>query len=192
MIGPASLTGERQASEPSDAQRSSGAADEAATMVGSGESLPAPTGRAGPSLLRRLAPLLGGVGVGGVLCLIWIAVNFGSPRDAMLYLRGVRVVLEPEVVSVGIAPAGETRRATFRVRNLSSEAVTIVGATQTCTCVTTAGLPITIPPRSGHDLHVTIRIDGKPSEQIAQDVSYFTSSPGHRALKVSVRGQVAD
>lgn len=153
---------------------------------------PALAAVAKPALWKRLAPLLGGAAVGGVVCLAWIAVNFDSPRDAMLYLRGARVVVEPEVVSVGTAPAGETRRATFRVRNLSSHAVTIVGATQTCTCVTTVGLPITIPPRGGHDLHATIRIEGKPSERISQDVSYFTSSPGHRALKVGIRGQVAD
>lgn len=136
--------------------------------------------------------MLCGLAVGGAACLVWVAVNFDSPHDALLYLRGVRVVLGPEVVSIGTAPAGETRQVTFRIRNLSSKSVTIIGATQTCTCVTADDLPITLPPRTGHDLRVAIHVEGKPSERIAQDVSYFTNSPGHRALTVGIRGQVAE
>jgi len=123
-----------------------------------------------------------------------------EPRSARIGANGsiaLRVRFDPRDEPdfrgrLAVNLTGKGADETFRVRNLSSEAVTIVGATQTCTCVTTAGLPIAIPPRGGHDLHVTIRIEGKPSEQITQDVDYYTSSPGHRALQVHIRGQVAD
>lgn len=120
----------------------------------------------------------------------WSAANFASTRDALLYLKGVSLVIEPGEFSLGEGSRGEERTATFQVRNLANEPIQIVGARASCTCLATEGLPLVIPARESRELRPIVHLDGKPLERVEQEITYLTSSRRHPAIRVRLVGRI--
>ena len=140
--------------------------------------------------MRRIFPVVGGIAVVILGGLGWAFANFGSLHDAWLFANGVRAVIEPKALNVGEGRGGESRDAAFRVRNLTSQPVTILGATVACSCVTCDKLPVTIAPRSALDLGVSFHFEGRDQVDISQGVTYHTDHPTVPTLKGIVRGRV--
>jgi hypothetical protein len=139
---------------------------------------------------RRLAPPLAGIIliVAGVLS--WCALNFSSPGDAVLYLKGARLIIEPATVSLGQGRAGEELAGTFTARNLSSKPIMIMGASTTCDCVATEGLPVSIRARGSRVLRPRLHLEGKPPQHIVQEITYLTSSPREPAIRVRIKAEI--
>lgn len=137
------------------------------------------------------APSLGGILLVPLAFMAWALMAFGSTGDAFLYLRGHRLLIEPDVATVQDGRPGEEREAVFRVRNLSGHPVRILGAATSCTCISTDTLPITIGPGRFCDLHLRIRLDGEPAQAFRQDVTYMSDNPAQPALAVRVMGRIA-
>jgi hypothetical protein len=116
--------------------------------------------RLGSSFVRGMVIAIVTVG----LC--WCAVDyqFGSIRNGLLYLSGYDFVVEPIKCNVGEGVKGETRVATFCVRNISFSRIRVVGALTTCKCVTSDSFPLTIPPRRVGEVHFSIGFTSKGGE----------------------------
>lgn len=141
---------------------------------------------------RQAMPALCGIASVVVGFLAWSAINFDSPRDVVSYLKGVRLVIEPEAAWVGEGRQGEVRHAAFEVRNLSNAPVTIIGVSSSCTCVSTDKLPIRLPAGGSRPLRVELRLDGKPSERVTQRLAYKTDHAPRPNLTVEVIGRVIE
>jgi hypothetical protein len=85
----------------------------------------------------------------------WI---YGSPAKAWARLRDESLEVAPEFVDCGEGKPGEKLNGMVRVRNWTDEPVLIYGGTMNCSCVTTAGLPVTIPPNGTREIPLWLRV----------------------------------
>jgi hypothetical protein len=102
---------------------------------------------------------------------IWSGVRFGSLRAAVSYWEGFSIIAEPQKVLLQDVPVGEPVVATFRLRNLSGNAVKVVGAVSDCGCAAAENLPLVMEPHGALDFRVRFAI---PSHETAPRVSYLT------------------
>lgn len=126
----------------------------------------------------------------GFFC--WGTINFESRADALKYLQGRRLLVEPSIISVGEGMNGDHKEATFRVRNLSSSKVTILGSKSTCSCVSVEDLPIAIEGGKDHLFHVNMLLEGKPSAKLSQTITYNTDCTALTKFHIQVNGSIAD
>ncbi len=120
----------------------------------------------------------------------WSILEFGSLRQAWLYAGGVRLDVVPAVVQVADGRNGEMRKASFRVRNLSSRPLRILGADASCGCVSLDRLPLIIPPRLHRDLGVSVHLERGAPGPFEQTVTYNTDEPTQPRFVVQVVGRV--
>jgi hypothetical protein len=144
------------------------------------------------SFWRRAAPGVGGISLVVLVYLAWSLFCFGSVRDGLLFVKGVRLAIEPETVPVGAGRPGEERRARFRVRNLSGKPITLHGATTSCTCLSVDPLPVTIPAGREKPLGLSLVLRGKPLQSFEQVVSYMTDLPEQPSVRVKVVGRLIE
>ncbi len=140
----------------------------------------------GAGLLLRWA-LVGAVVLG--LLAGWAWLRFGSAKWALACLRGEMLVLDPGTIDLGPCRDGETRAVQFRVRNLSSRPVRLLGATATCRCIAApnVGFPIEIGPGEALDLPVEVHVS-LPTAEYSQEVQFYADLSGCRPLVGSVLG----
>jgi hypothetical protein len=115
---------------------------------------------------------------------------FGSIPVALRYLRGERLVVEPTTISVGDGFAGVEEEAAFLIRNLSDKPVCILGATQSCTCLSIEQLPISILAHTSRVMRLGIRREGKSTERFEQGITYYTDSLQHPSFLLRIRGRI--
>jgi hypothetical protein len=137
-------------------------------------------------LWRRCLPGLLGVAVvvGGSLA--WGVINFGSLYHAWLYAGGVRVTIQPRLVTVQEGKAGDVREAVFSISNLTDQPVRVVGVTTSCTCVSYEKLPIVLPPKGTKEMHVSFQLLTPSNGISVQSVVFHTNHPAAPNLAVSV------
>ena len=72
----------------------------------------------------------------GLVCVFgWGIYRFGSIRMTLAYVSGSVMAAETAVVDLGEVPSGEEVTAEFRLRNLSTRPITILGANSDCGCL---------------------------------------------------------
>jgi hypothetical protein len=137
--------------------------------------------------MRGVLPAAGGVAVVVAGCVIWAISNFGTVNHALLYVRGARVLVEPDIVTVTDGNSGEFRAATFFAHNLTEKPVTILDATVSCGCVsTTDRLPVVVPPKPATELHVTLALPIPSMGAAVQKVLYRTDHPSAPGITATV------
>ena len=165
--------------------------DGLAAPSANGPQIPPPRPSRPRSTFRQwIAPPLIGSSIAILGVAAWATINFDSPRDALRYVQGVRLVVEPRVIDFGEAAAGEVRDASFVVRNLANEPITNLGASPSCNCTTNDRLPSSIPANGSHRFRIKLRFEGEPAERIEQSVKYFTDSARHRGFLLRIIGKV--
>jgi hypothetical protein len=137
-----------------------------------------------------LIPAVVGVVAVAAACVGWAWFRFGSLRDAWLYAGGARVVIDRSALALPTGNVGDTQAAVFRLRNLTSQPVKVLGASVSCDCVSTEKLPAEVPPGGAHDLRSTVHLDGRVTGPFEQFVTYYTDHPSAPALRVTIRGHV--
>lgn len=135
-------------------------------------------------------PVIVGIAVVGAFCGVWAFARFGSLRDAWLYMGGARVVIERSALALPTGEVGETQVAEFLLRNLTSEPVKVLGATVSCDCVTTEGLPAEVVAGGSVRLRSAVHLDGRITGPFEQSVVYYTDHPVVPSLRVVIRGNV--
>ena len=105
----------------------------------------------------------------GLVCVFgWGIYRFGSIRMTLAYVSGSVIAAETTVVDLGEVPSGEAVTAEFRLRNLSTRPITILGANSNCGCLV-LDLPKTV---DGSEV-TSVRVGFAPtSRQEGTQVTY--------------------
>ncbi len=135
-------------------------------------------------------PAVLGVAVVIGVALTWSYGRFGSLKNSLLYAQGLRVALDRTAVDLPDGQVGESRTAEVSIHNLSSETVTVLGASVSCDCVTTEGVPLKIPAGESAVLRSAVKLDGRFVGPFQQSVTYYTDHPTAPNLKVVLKGKV--
>jgi len=106
----------------------------------------------------------------------------GSPDAALARLRGDTLLAE--TLDLGVGRAGDRLEAVALVHNYSSAPVRIVGGTADCTCVTTVGLPLVIPPGGRADVPVTLTIPTSTPGRLDRVLTLYTDCPSKPQLRL--------
>ena len=139
---------------------------------------------------KRMIPIAVGIAAVAASCVAWAYIQFGSIRDAWLYAGGARVVIDRATLILPTGKVGDTQEAVFEIRNLASGPVRVLGATVSCDCVTTEGLPVEVAAGESRRLRSTLHLDARMSGLFEQSVTYFTDHPSAPSLRVVIRGRV--
>jgi hypothetical protein len=135
-------------------------------------------------------PVVVGIATVVACCLGWAWWRFGSLRDAWLYADGARVVLDRTAVALPTGNVGDVQSAVVQIRNLTTEPVKVLGATVSCDCVETEGLPTVVPAGRSTALRSSIHLDGRLTGPFEQFATYYTDHPAAPALRVVLRGNL--
>lgn len=118
------------------------------------------TGRNPRCWLRAVFKI--GVGVAAIITVICgiLLLTFDDLNEALAWLRGESITVEPGVVQVGEGVEGENRTFILRVKNHKDQPVWIIGGTKRGFCNSTHNLPICLPPRESRDIEITMMFRG--------------------------------
>jgi hypothetical protein len=147
-------------------------------------------GKEGRSFARRTLPVAAGIAAVVAACAGWAFLRFGSLRDAWLYAGGARVVIDRSALALPTGKVGDTQTAEFRLRNLTSRPVKVLGATVSCDCVTTEGLPAEVAAGGSLRLRSSVHLDGRVTGPFQQSVTYYTDHPAAPSLRAVIQGNV--
>ncbi|MFO0842484.1 MAG: DUF1573 domain-containing protein [Gemmataceae bacterium] len=89
-------------------------------------------------------------------------VGFASPAEALAWLRGEAVTVDPAVYDVGKGTRGEERTFRIQLTNRTRQPIQVVGGTTTCSCVTTKDLPLTLAEGETESIEVSVAFVGSP------------------------------
>ncbi|MBX9788906.1 MAG: DUF1573 domain-containing protein [Pirellulales bacterium] len=83
---------------------------------------------------------------------VWGYLAFGSFRGLHCYAKGMAVMPDSSFIQFGEVKAGSTLRVPFVLTNLRSQAVTVIGADSTCSCLRPLNAPLVLSPRANQTL----------------------------------------
>lgn len=115
-----------------------------------------------------------------------IAAAFGYSAS-----RSSAVRLDSPAVDVGVSSPGTERTASVVIRNESREAVTVLGAASSCSCVVTDSLPLEVEAGADHELRIQVKYRGEPGESFRHTVVFFTDAESAGRLQVELSGTIA-
>ncbi|GHT42802.1 hypothetical protein FACS189443_6150 [Planctomycetales bacterium] len=124
--------------------------------------------------------LIGGV----VLFFLFLAVGvcwFGGFGQLSAYVNGKSVYISPQTVDLGSCEAGTKAVAVFRLTNLTSQEITVIGERSSCTCTVSEKIPITAQPHKTIDLKINARLP-KYDSSFDQTVTFMVAESKHLAL----------
>lgn len=146
------------------------------------------------SLKVPSSALLIPVSAAAVLVILTATVSaiYGSPAAALARLRGDLLKASPDYVDFGTAASGEVVERSVEVWNWSDQTVKLVGGTSDCSCVTTADLPVTIPPGERRSVEVRLRIPQTKSGAFTRTAELWTDQPAAKTVWLRVGCRVVD
>ncbi|WP_197444226.1 DUF1573 domain-containing protein [Maioricimonas rarisocia] len=107
-----------------------------------------PSGRSSP--VRLLALSIASAAVVAVVLSITAVVTvraaFGDVASAIAWWNGLVVLPINSPVDLGEVPPGESLDVVFHLKNVTAEAVTVLGAEPDCSCTVAGGVPVTLAP----------------------------------------------
>lgn len=128
------------------------------------------------------------LGVGVMLAALmgigaWV---YGSPARALARLRDESLDVASEYIDCGDGKPGEKLKGIICVRNWMDEPVLIYGGTSDCSCVTTSGLPVTIPPNEVQEIPVLLRVPQSKPGLFTRRVELKTNCMQKRTIKLRI------
>jgi hypothetical protein len=128
---------------------------------------------------------------------VGVALGFGVHRNGSLSaaideIRGRTLHFPSQRIDLGVLNPGERLTVPVPVRNLSAQAVRIVGGHTTCSCTLYEDqLPLSIAGRSIRVLNLSIRVpSGEPT--FRQRAVLYTEAPGQRRVSIDLVGDVRE
>jgi hypothetical protein len=130
-------------------------------------------------------------------CVALVAVSFvgfafaGSFDGALGVASGQALVMSPSIVDLGDAVVGETKHATVRIVNASAAPVRIVGGKNSCGCMVTGELPVTVRARGSVEFPIEVTIRSEGYKEVV--FTLFTDHAAQRSLdgRVRINGETA-
>lgn len=101
--------------------------------------------------------------LGAAIMASFAVYRFGSVGNALLFVRGDRVLIRSRVHTLGTVPVGEKRFIRYELTNLTGRPVNVVGHQAPCSCTTVLKLPAVLP----HARAETIELEYCPTPEQA-------------------------
>jgi hypothetical protein len=138
---------------------------------------------------------LGGAVV-GIVVFLGLTIGFaywmfGSLAIGLAYLRGERLIIFPQAITVEELHRGEERQLSIWLVNHTGKEVHIVGGGANCSCVVLDRFPMTVPDGARQELKVILRGVGKAGS-FRQVVQYFTDDEESPILLVYFAGHLRE
>jgi hypothetical protein len=127
-----------------------------------------------------LVSLLGGV----VLFLVFVgggAVWCGGFGQLMAKISGNAVFVRPKMLDLGSLEAGIETVAVFKMTNLVSGDISVVGERSSCDCAFSEKIPIVIPPGKTIDIKISVRLP-KYDSSYDQSLVFMVAEPSRLGL----------
>ena len=125
-----------------------------------------------------LAFMTGGLG-------LWSVIGYGSVSNGIAYLSGRSLLIDEEVIDLGVVRPNARARAAVVVRNLGRAEVRLLGSRSSCTCTVLAGLPRLLPPRSAARFEVEVRVPDR-AMSVDSAVEIFADHPTIRSVSTRI------
>ncbi len=93
-----------------------------------------------------LATTIGLVAIGLASLLLGGIYRFGSAASALAYLRGDRLIPDTYTKTFGTVGKDEGPSVGFTLTNYTEQAIKVLGANASCTCLVASDMPIVVPP----------------------------------------------
>ena len=116
---------------------------------------------------------------GGCLVLLVLCLTswkFGGWEPLKAYLNGEVVYLAPKTLSLGDCETDAETVAIFKMANLASKEVSVVGEHSSCDCAFSDEIPIFIPSGKTVDLKVNVRLP-KYNSSYDQTLVFMVAEP---------------
>jgi hypothetical protein len=128
------------------------------------------------------------VGAAGILILLTAVgtLAYGSPAAALARLRGDVVTVSPDYVDFGGVSEGQSVERKVEVWNWTDGPVRLIGGSSDCTCVTTADLPLTIPPRERRAVTIRVNIPKTKPGVVVRKAELWTDHLGAPRVRLLV------
>jgi len=100
--------------------------------------------------------------------------------------------IDPPQRSLGDIKAGSVTLVPFTVSNSSSHPIRVLGVQRLCShwgCIRQVGLPVTVPPRSSHDLQIELKAAVDGDYELNCDVNFYWDCPEEPTVAVRVDGR---
>lgn len=120
---------------------------------------------------------------------IW---TYGSPQAVLARLQGRTLTISSDYIDFGSGTVDQVLTADVEVWNVSDRPVRLTGGTTDCTCVTTSGLPKTIPPGESWPVPVKLTIPSAGSGRFTRVVELWTDRVGEQTIRVRVGCRVVE
>ncbi len=116
------------------------------------------------------------------LMLLGCAVlKFGGLVSLTAYLNGESVCIHPKTLDLGPNEAGTETIAMFRMQNLTSREISVVGEKSSCRCAFSEHIPITAAPGKTVDVKITVRLP-KYDKEYDQTITLMVAEPDRLAM----------
>lgn len=130
-------------------------------------------------------------GMAALFVILWGVAHFGfgSVPEALAYLRGDRVSVQPRLVNLGEGQPGELRQIAVEVANWTDKPVRVIGASRDCSC-SVDGLPLTIPAKQRRPITLTLRLSGQPGI-FTRSASLLLDDDGFQHVAFRLTGRIS-
>jgi len=106
---------------------------------------------------------------------------FGGTGQFLAFVNGKPLYLSPRHIDLGAHEAGTETTAIFKMTNLASREISIVGARTGCDCTLPEDMPIAIPPGKTVDLEIGVRLPRFESSY-DQTVIFMVAEPNRLGM----------
>jgi hypothetical protein len=111
---------------------------------------------------------------------------FGSPEAALARLRVEALTIRPGYVDFGTGKLGNQLEATIEIRNWIDRPVRLIGGTSDCSCVTSIGLPVSVPPRGSVSIPLLLKVRQSTPGVFTREAELWTDCDEQRTIGVRV------
>jgi len=121
---------------------------------------------------------------GGCLVLLILGLTawkLGGWEPLKAYLNGEVVYLAPKTLSLGNCEPDTEAIAVFKMTNLASKGISVVGERSSCDCAFSEAIPIVIPSGKTVDLKVNVRLP-KYNSSYDQTLIFMVAEPSKLVL----------
>ena len=120
----------------------------------------------------------------------FVAASARSSEVALASFGNDDIAVLPGQIDFGVSPAGESAYRTVTIHNLSASPLIFFGGTADCGCVTTADMPVTIPPGESRGIGITLKLPATAGT-FRCEAYLWTDNPSHKTLVVELTGRAS-
>jgi len=123
--------------------------------------------------------------VGGLVLFLLFVVGgtilYGGFGQLMAKVGGNAAFIQPKILDLGSLEAETGTVAVFKITNLASQEISVVGERSSCDCVFSEKVPIVIPSGKTVDLKVNVRLP-KYDSSYDQTLVFMVAEPNKLAM----------